>query len=85
MKNVRTLITLICLNEIRDPKRFLHSIYTISLPEAILLDFFIDSKKHNGYPLRKTILIRGMEKRIFSKIPIINTDINFMDSRTFRI
>jgi len=85
MKNVRTLISLICLNEIRDPKRFLHSIYTMLSPRSNLIGFFIDSKKHNGYSLKKNHTDdEAVENGIFSKIPIINTLYNFMDSRTFR-
>ena len=85
MKNVRTVVNLIPLNEIRDIKRFLHSIYTIMTPGSNLVGFYKDSKNHNGYSLMPDdVDEEAAEYGIVSKIPFINAIYNMMDSKTFR-
>lgn len=85
MKNVKTVVNLKYLNEIRDIKSFLHSIYTILAPKSNLVGRFTDSKNHKGYSFKKRAADKdAVENGILSKIPLINTLYNIMDSRTNR-
>lgn len=85
MKNVKTVINLIPLNELRDTKSFLNSIHSILTPKSNFIGLFLDSKNHNSFSLRKNDADKeAVEHGILSKIPIINTLYNFMDSKTNR-
>ncbi len=85
MKSVRTVVNLISLNELKDIKGFLHSIYTILTPGSNFVGFFKDSKNHNGYSLiPDDVDEEAVEYGIVSKIPFINALYNLMDSRTYR-
>lgn len=85
MKNVKTIINLILVNELRDIKSFLHSIYTLISPGSNFIGFFKDSKNHNGYSLKPyDVDNEAVENGIVSKIPFINALYNMMDAKTFR-
>ena len=85
MKNVRTIVNLVSLNELRDIKSFLHSIYILIKPGSNFIGFFKDSKNHNGYSLKPDYVDEeAVENGILSKIPFINALYNMMDSKTFR-
>ena len=53
MKNVKTLVNLISVNELRDAKNFLHSLYSILTPKSNFIGHFLDIKHYNGFLLRK--------------------------------
>ena len=85
MKSVKTVINLISLNELRDIKSFLHSIYTLITPGSNFIGFFKDSKNHNGYSLKPdNVDDEAVENGILSKIPLINALYNMIDSKTNR-
>ena len=85
MKNVKTVINLISLNELRDIKRFLHSIFTLITPGSNFIGFFKDSKNHNGYSFKPDVVDdEAVENGILSKIPFINALYNMMDAKTNR-
>lgn len=85
MKNVKTVVNLISLNELRDSKSFLHSVYTLLTPKSNLIGHFLDSKNHNGFSLKKNDADdEAVENGILSKIPFINALYNIMDSKTNR-
>ncbi|NLO04111.1 MAG: hypothetical protein GX126_17660 [Bacteroidales bacterium] len=85
MKNVKTVVNLIPINELRDAKDFIHSIHSILTPKSNFIGFFLDSKNHNSFSLRKNDADKeAVEHGILSKFPIINTLYNFMDSKTNR-
>ncbi|HOF20900.1 MAG TPA: hypothetical protein PLO24_06575 [Bacteroidales bacterium] len=85
MKNVKTVVNLIPLNELRDTKSFLHSVYTILTPKSNFIGSFLDIKNHNSFSLRKEdVDDEAVEHGILSKIPFINTLYNLMDSKTNR-
>ena len=85
MKNVKTVINLISVNELRDIKRFLHSIFTLITPGSNFIGFFKDSKNHNGYSFKPDVVDdEAVENGILSKIPFINALYNMMDAKTNR-
>ena len=83
MKNVKTVINLIQLNQVKEIKSFLHSIFHILTPESNFIGYFIDNKKQNG---SDSINNHGdsisVENGILSKIPLLNKIFNIMDSKT---
>lgn len=85
MKNVKTIVSMIYVNEVREIKSFLHSIYTTLTPKSNLIGFFHDSKNHNGFSLKKNNADdEAVENGIMSKIPFLNALYNLMDSKTNR-
>ena len=85
MKNVKTIINLIPVNELRDIKSFLHSIYTLLTSGSNFIGSFKDSKNHNGYSLKPdNVDDEAVENGILSKIPFINALYNMMDAKTNR-
>ena len=85
MKNVRTLVNLISVNELREAKGFLHSIYSILTPKSNFIGHFLDIKHHNSFSFKKKNADdEAVENGILSKIPFINTLYNIMDSKTNR-
>lgn len=85
MKNVKTVINLISVNELRDIKSFLHSIFTLITSGSNFIGFFKDSKNHNGYSFKPdNVDDEAVENGILSKIPFINALYNMMDAKTNR-
>jgi len=85
MKNVKTLVNLISVNELRDAKNFLHSLYSILTPKSNFIGHFLDIKHYNGFSFKKKNADQeAVENGILSKIPFINTLYNIMDSKTYR-
>jgi hypothetical protein len=91
MKNVKTVVNLKELNQIKEVKSFIHSIFHILPPKSYFVGYFVDNKKKNGYASGNK-MIRGqskdiseaIENGIASRIPFFNIIFNIMDNRTKR-
>lgn len=89
MSNVKTVINLKELNQIKRIKSILQS-YLHFLPQrSNFVGCFVDNEKINGYVLRKSSSsfdnkksFDAIENSIVSKIPFINMLYSIMDSRT---
>lgn len=86
MVNVRTVISIKLLNEVKEIKSFLHSIFSIIPQRTNYIGCFVDNKKVNGYKLRNfpsstqnRIASDNLENGIVSQIPLINMLYSFMD------
>jgi len=91
MKNVRTVMSLKILNEVKEVKSFLRSIFNIIPPNSNFIGCFIDNTKVNGYELRNkssssqnNISIVNLENGIVSQIPFLNMIYSYMDLKTNR-
>jgi hypothetical protein len=89
MKNVITVINLKELNQIKQIKSFLHSIFHILPLKSNFIGCFVDNKKVNGYELKTSsssyqtkVSSEEVENGIFSQIPFLNMLYSLMDSRT---
>jgi hypothetical protein len=89
MKNVRIVINLKELNQIKQIKSFLHSIFHILSPKSNFIGCFVDNKKVNGYELKTSsspyqtkVSVDEVENGIVSQIPFLNMLYSLMDSRT---
>jgi hypothetical protein len=89
MKNVKTVINLKELNQIKQIKSFLRSIFHILTPKSHFIGCFVDNKKVNGYELKTSsslyqtkISFDEVENGIVSQIPFLNMLYSIMDSRT---
>lgn len=91
MKNVKTVVNLKELNQIKEVKSFIHSIFHILPPKSYFVGYFVDNKKKNGYASGNR-LIQGqfkniseaIENGIASRIPFFNMIFSIMDYRTNR-
>ena len=73
------------VNQVKDTRNFFRSIYTILTPKSNLIGHFVDSKTHNGFSLKSNPADPdAVENGILSKIPLLNTIYNMIDSRTYR-
>jgi hypothetical protein len=89
MKNVKTVVNLKELNQIKQINSFLHSIFHILPLKSNFIGCFIDNKKINGYALRnnsssyyKKRSFDAIENSIVSRIPFLNMIYSMIDSRT---
>jgi hypothetical protein len=89
MKNIQTIINQKELNQIRDLKSFLHSIFHILPNKSSFVGCFIDNEKLSGFSLRNTNRAYhtqrdsdAIENGIASRIPFLNMIYNMMDSKT---
>jgi hypothetical protein len=89
MKNVSTVINLKELNQIKQIKSFLHSIFHILPQKSNFIGCFVDNKKINGYVLRNnsssnhhTGSYNDIENGIVSRFPFLNMLYSLMDSKT---
>ena len=89
MKNVKTLVNLIRLNQIKEIKDFLYSVSHILSPKCNLIGCFVDSKKNNPFVLRKNVsgiesekMATALENGIISRVPLLNRIYSFIDLRT---
>jgi len=88
MRNVRAVVTLIELNQVRDVRDFFSSISGMLESRSRLIGSFIDSQKINRYSLKDTSVsantVRDDEEvrnSISSRIPLLNTLYRFLDSK----
>lgn len=89
MENVRTVISMKLLNEVKEIKSFLHSIFCIIPRSTNYIGCFVDNIKINGYKLRSfpssyqnRTAHDNLENGIVSQIPLINMIYSFMDLKT---
>jgi hypothetical protein len=89
MMNVKTVINLKELNQIRQIKNFFHSMFRILPPNSNFIGCFVNNKKENGFVLNTNPTDSyykrnsdAIEKGIVSSSPILNMIYNMMDSRT---
>jgi hypothetical protein len=85
MRNVKTVINLIELNQIKEIKSFLHSVYHILPPKSNFIGCFVDNKKTNVFALKENISdSEAVENGIISRVPFLNMIYNLMDSKTYK-
>jgi len=89
MKDVKTIVNLKELNQIKRIDRFLRSMFDTLPPKSNFIGCFIDNKKRNGFALRENSSrfnsgknSEAIENNILSKIPILNMIYSIMDART---
>jgi hypothetical protein len=89
MTNVKTVINLKELNQIKQLKDFLHSIYHILPPECKFIGCFINNKKQSGFVLNSSPSDSyykrnsdAIENGVVSSSPFLNMIFNMIDSKT---
>jgi hypothetical protein len=89
MTNVKTVVNLKELNQIKEITSFLHSMFLVLPPKCCLIGCFVDNKKQRGFSFRRkpsvsySILDTENEKNgIVSSIPFLNTLFSLLDART---
>jgi hypothetical protein len=87
MKDIRTVISLKVLNEVKEIKSFLHSIFIIIPLNSNFIGCFVDNTKVNVYELRNkssqnNFSIVNLENGIVSQIPFLNMIYSYMDLKT---
>jgi hypothetical protein len=89
MKHVNTVINLKELNQIKEIKNFLHSIYHNLSPKSNFIGCFVDNKDIDGFilrnnlsPFKKKKIVDAIENGIMSRVPFLNRIFSLMDSRT---
>ena len=89
MTNVKTIINLKELNQIKELKDFLHSSFHILPPDCNLIGCFINNKKQNGFILNADPSdyyykrnSDAIENGIVSSSPFLNKIYNVIDSKT---
>jgi hypothetical protein len=88
MINVKTVVNIKELNQIKNISSFLHSLSNILQSNTYLIGCFVDNKKVNSYKLRKNLSEHLKKRRnediengIVSKYPLLNMLISVMDSK----
>jgi len=89
LNNVKTVINMKELNQIKQVKDFLHSIYNILPQKSNFIGCFVDNTKISQYVLRNSSSSQHKEKStddiengIVSAVPFINRLFSIMDSKT---
>ena len=89
MTNVKTVINLKELNQIKQLKGFLHSIFHILPPSCNFIGCFVNNKKQNGFVLSTSPSDSyykknsdAIENGIVSSSPFLNMIYNMIDSKT---
>jgi hypothetical protein len=89
MKNVKSVVNLKELNQIKDIKKFLHSIFHILPQRSYFIGSFVDNNKNNGFELNHSNSKHwnkknreAVENGILSKIPFLNMLYSLLDLRT---
>jgi hypothetical protein len=91
MKNVRTVISMKALNQVKEIKGFLHSLFVVMPTYCNFIGCFVDNKKVSGYELENYSSSShvknshdNIENGIISQIPLVNMIYSFIDLRTYR-
>jgi hypothetical protein len=91
MKNVKTVINLKEINQIKQIKSFLHTMFHILPQKSNFVGCFVDKEKNFGYYFRENLSINNsgnsnnsVENGITSRIPFLNMVYSIMDSKTNR-
>ena len=85
LKDVRTVVNLMPLNQIKQIKGFFHSIYHLLPHKCYFVGCFVDHKKNFGFILKINPLDKNSEsvnQGILSRIPLLNKIYRMMDART---
>ena len=89
MTNIQAVINLKELNQIKQTKDFLHSIFRILPPDCNFIGCFVNNKKQNGFVLNTNPSdsyykrnSNAIENGIVSSSPFLNMIYNMIDSRT---
>ena len=89
MTNVKTVVNLKELNQIKEIKELLHSIFQILPPKCNLVGCFVNNKKQSGFTLNTTPSDSyykrnsdAIENGIASSSPFLNMIFNMIDSKT---
>jgi hypothetical protein len=91
MINVKTVVNLKVLNQIKDINNFFHSMFLILPSRCYLIGCFVDNKKQSGFSLKRRPVgkhpefINGeIENGISSGIPFLKTLFGFLDLKPNR-
>ena len=89
MINVKTVVNLKELNQVKQLKDFLHSIFHILPPDCNLIGCFVNNKKQSGFILNSSPSDSyykrnsdAIENGIASSSPFLNMIYNMIDSKT---
>jgi hypothetical protein len=89
MINVQTIINLTELNQVKQLKEFLHSVFRILPPKCTFLGCFVNNKKQNGFVLNSSPNDSyykrnsdAIENGIASSNPLLNMIYSMIDSKT---
>ncbi len=89
LKNIKTVVNLKELNQIKDINSLIHSMFLILPSRCYFLGCFSDSRKQSLFSFRGKNSVRDSEKQseevkngIVSRIPILNTIFTFLDAKT---
>lgn len=89
MINVKTMVNLTELNQIKQLKDFLHSIFRILPPKCTFIGSFVNNKKQDGFVFNSNPTDSyykrnsdAIENGIASSSPILNMIYNMIDSKT---
>jgi len=85
LKEIKTVVNQMPLNQIKQIKGFSHSIYHLIPHKCYFIGCFADHKKHYGYIFNRNPLYENSESvnhGILSKIPLLNIIYRMMDART---
>jgi hypothetical protein len=85
LKETRTVVNLLPLNQIKHVKGFFHSIYHLIPHRCYFIGCFVDHRKHYGHLFRRNPLDKNSEASehgIVSGIPILNIFYRLIDQRT---
>ena len=89
MINVRTVVNLRELNQIKEINSFLHSMFQILPARSYLIGCFVDNKRQSLFSFRRALrenqnetLGEEFRNGIRSRIPLLDTIFSFLDART---
>jgi hypothetical protein len=89
MINVKTIVNITELNQIKQLKEFLHSIFRILPPKCTFIGCFVNNKKQDSFVLNSSPTdfyykrnSDAIENGIVSRSPILNMIYNMIDSKT---
>ena len=85
LNEIKTVVNLMPLNQIKQIKGFFHSIYHLIPHKCFFIGCFADHKKHYGYIFNRNPLYENPESinhGILSKIPFLNIIYRMIDART---
>jgi hypothetical protein len=91
MKEVKTIINLKELNQIKDLDTFLPAIHHILSPKTNFIGCFVDNENINIYELRSKVtpyqkkkIFDAVENGILSRVPFLNRIYSMMDMKTIK-
>ena len=87
LKDIRTVVNLLPLNQIKQVKGFFHSIYHLIPHRCYFIGCFLDHRKNYGYIFRKNPLdeqSKAIEQGISSKFSLLNILFRIIDLRAER-